>query len=752
MAIGPLSKTPPEQTLTRPGPNSILSVVEHNPLPVPRRRSGDFALSPAVPGFLALALVAGCAGNQGPADPAPPAYDAVVIGAKDDGNEGPATAADDGAKDPNGGTLDPGSSGCNDSSDCLKAVPICKLPERVCVQCIVSLDCKDDLTCVDNACVTQVCAPDSTSCVGDLLETCSGDGTGKTVHDCSEQGLPCLDGACGGCEPGTLSCLDNVSRTCSDDGTFYIEEDCQDKFCDNGLCLACQPLQKGCVGNDVVECNEDGTVATVVETCDPTENGLVCKNSTCVSLCEVAGEERTNAGCEYWPLDLDQTSENDAENSQFAVIVSNTSGQYDAKVRVFKGADIEKEVIVPKNDLSIILLDPYNISLPGVADLGRRLKSTVPIVAYQFSPLDNVGMYSNDASLLLPTNVLGKVYRVMAWKQRDASLRSYFTLVAVEEGETQVQITATAPVEAGPGLPAIGTGGMGTVALQQFQTLHVKSNENCSDLTGTLIEASKKIAVMGGHECANIPAGANCGGEFCCCDHLEDQLFPVEAWGKHYLLGRSLERHDAPDTVRVLAAENGTQVTIKGEAVTIPVLQAGQFHEFQVDGHVELSSDKPFLAAQYLESQTSPTGCSMDCDDTLLFGKKCDGNFLNQSCNDDQDCCPGVAGIGDPAFIVAVPTEQFRQDYLFLVPNKYELDFVNIIAPGGAAVTLDDTLLGPADFTPIAAGPYSVARTVVADGVHRISSSQKIGIMVYGWDQYVSYGYAGGMNVESLNN
>jgi len=697
-----------------------------------------------------ILVLAACSCSSGPSDTSIPVYDTVVIGGKDSGTETQTPVADHGTDEAVSETT---STGCSDSSECPKSKPVCKHPEGICVQCIVSMDCETaQMSCVDNECVVQVCEPGSRVCLGDLLEICNGDGTVKTTQDCSEQGLPCLDGECGKCNPGETSCVGNVARTCSDDGTFYIEIDCEDQFCKDGLCLACLPLEKWCVGNDLVECNEDGTMSTVLESCDPTEDGLICKNSACVSLCEVAGEERTNAGCEYWPMDLDQTSENNAENSQFAVIVSNTSGQYDAKVRVYKGDVVEKELIVPKNDLSIILLDPFNISNPGVADLGRRLKSTVPIVAYQFSPLDNVGMFSNDASLLLPTNVLGKVYRVMAWKQRDASLTSYFTIMAVEEGETEVKLTVTAPVQAGPGLPALQTDGSATVILSQFQTLHVKSNKSCSDLTGTLVESSGKIAVMGGHECANIPAGSNCGGEFCCCDHLEDQLFPVQAWGKHYLLGRSMDRHEAPDTVRVLAAMDGTQVVVKGESVSVPVLQAGQFHEFQVDSHVEISSDKPFLAAQYLESQTSPTGCSEDCDDTLLFGMKCDGNPFGKSCDDDQDCCPGVAGIGDPAFIVAVPTEQFRQDYLFLVPNKYEMDFVNIIAPIGATVSLDGTGLGPGDFTSIAAGQFVVARTVVSDGIHRISSSHKIGIMVYGWDQYVSYGYAGGMNVESLNN
>ncbi|NOZ00602.1 MAG: hypothetical protein GXP54_01770, partial [Deltaproteobacteria bacterium] len=87
---------------------------------------------------------------------------------------------------------------CADSTGCAPEKPICKMPEGVCVECLVSMDCgAADMACVNNACVIQVCEPYMSVCIGDLLEICNADGTGKTTEDCSELGLPCLEGECG---------------------------------------------------------------------------------------------------------------------------------------------------------------------------------------------------------------------------------------------------------------------------------------------------------------------------------------------------------------------------------------------------------------------------------------------------------------------------------------------------------------------------------------------------------------------------
>jgi hypothetical protein len=64
-----------------------------------------------------------------------------------------------------------------------------------------------------------------------------------------------------------------------------------------------------------------------------------------------------------------------------------------------------------------------------------HIQSTVPIIAYQFNPLENVNVYSNDASMLIPTNSCGSKYIVLNWKERKGPLRTYFSVVAVKEGK-----------------------------------------------------------------------------------------------------------------------------------------------------------------------------------------------------------------------------------------------------------------------------------------------------------------------------
>ena len=106
--------------------------------------------------------------------------------------------------------------------------------------------------------------------------------------------------------------------------------------------------------------------------------------------------------------------------------------------------------------------------------------------------------------------------------------------------------------------------------------------------------------------------------------------------------------------------------------------------------------------------------------------------------------------MGDPALILAAPVEQYRDEYVFLSPNKYLEDYINIIAPVGAQVTLDGGNISAANFTTIGGTGYMVARLKVADGVHTIKSDQKVSVIAYGYDDDVSYGYTAGLNLQDL--
>ena len=90
--------------------------------------------------------------------------------------------------------------------------------------------------------------------------------------------------------------------------------------------------------------------------------------------------------------------------------------------------------------------------------------------------------------------------------------------------------------------------------------------------------------------------------------------------------------------------------------------------------------------------------------------------------------------------------------YVLLTPDAYLRDYVNLIAPMDAQkVVLDNNQINPASFAAVGSSGYGVYRTEVADGIHTIWSDKKIGIVVYGYDNDVSYGYPGGMGLLELD-
>ena len=106
---------------------------------------------------------------------------------------------------------------------------------------------------------------------------------------------------------------------------------------------------------------------------------------------------------------------------------------------------------------------------------------------------------------------------------------------------------------------------------------------------------------------------------------------------------------------------------------------------------------------------------------------------------------------GDPAMAIAVPVDQFRANYLFHSPLNYEKNYVNIVAPTGVAVTLDGAPVG--GFVAVGGTGYSVARPLLAnnaDGNHAITAPEPISISVYGYGQYTSYWYPGGLDLHLI--
>jgi hypothetical protein len=679
---------------------------------------------------------------------------------------------------------------CEKDGDCPGELPYCNQDWGVCVECRAQADCSGRGFCVDGKCETTLCQPRQKWCFQNVAKVCSDDGMEQVDTDCGSKA--CYEGECLECRPGSVDCPEfNKARFCRLDGSGWNETDCEDRRCVNGMCVNCVPGARSCQGSSVMRCTPDGAGIVFEEDCDTENTGRLCHLGTCVNLCEFNAKFKSNNGCEYWAVDLDQyySSEpgSNGASAQFALVVSNTNQYFKAGVTITGPAGFSRVVEAPPKTATVINLPPLNIVSSGVSSQAYRLQSTLPIVAYQFNPLENVGVYSNDASLLLPTTALGKKYIVLAWPtiglNSDAQiLASTATVIAVESGETKVTVKTTAKLISGKDVPGLAAGSTYVWTLQQGQVLNLEAEERFADMTGSEIEADKPIAVFGGHVCANAPVsrcvnsrcsydqGTVCATDAECpsiaaCDHLEEQLPPTSAWGKRYIVPKSFKRGKAPDVVRVIAAEDGTTITAKPALVTIPALNKGRYHEFEISEDVELVGTKPFLVGQYLEGQNAPGSQHSGCYYINLFGegdfceknpgKQCDcydnvfGGPL-KPCTVQAQCSPDDANTGDPSFMIGVPVEQFRKEYVFLVPPKYSKSYISIVARANTKVRLNGIEMTSSTFRPLAGGDFMVGSQPMSPGSHTLSTDEPAGLIVYGWDWYVSYGYPGGMNIETL--
>jgi hypothetical protein len=609
------------------------------------------------------------------------------------------------------------------------------------------------------------------------------------------------------CTNGVVECRGAALTRCVDQKPVTID-DCgaRGQACAPTLlaCTPCLPGESTCDGLDVLRCGADGQARTKVETCDA-EHGFACRSGVCTNLCDEASRQHSNVGCEYWGVDLDNavTSQGNAAAQQYAVVVSNAEPDLVASVTVEEdtaapGQPQQLRTVatarVGPHSLEVFKLGPKEVdgSANGTFNTGThtalsrgayRIRTDVPIVAYQFNPLENVNVFSNDASLLYPTAALGsgggRSYVIAGWPQTIAisenpaqdfglNLRAFLAIVGTTP-DTHVHLKTTARIVGGGPVPnGVDKGGELDVTLQPFEVLNLETGDFNADFTGTLIDASGPVAVFPGSEASDAPFFATIAQRSCCADHLEDQATPLRSVGKRYVLGRVPNRakaiaaaggaiapFDEPEFYRVVATTTGkTTVT-----TTLPA----PFNAFELDGE---GADFTITATQDFVLTASQPVIVADV----------------QASQEAAGVARGLPG-GDPSLTFVAPLEQWRNDYVLLTPDKYSFDFLVITAPFGAQVFIDGLPIdgtvcevAPGDgldektrkakdppfvvyrcqlsfptIDPTKTAPNNVLPGRQNDGVHRVQADYPVGVLVYGFDSFVSYAYAGGTELKDLN-
>lgn len=605
------------------------------------------------------------------------------------------------------------------------------------------------------------CTPFSTACIGPTqLTQCNGSGDDWVEAPCPNA-TGCVDGECVAqtCTPGqsTGVCVGPTSyERCNLSGTGLEVEDClPGQKCINGICATslCPPGLRICSGLTAVQqCDAAGDNWVDVETC-PT--GGVCDNGFCLNPCQVNVKAGSYLGCEYYAMDLDNIEE--SKNAPVGVVISVPTDKAATDVTISDALGplspaqlgVGSTTVQPGSSQIFVLPAGYDVDGTIRTTNTFRIETTSPVAVHQFNPLNGDGVYTNDASLLLPSNVTGKDYVVLSWAQRNSGvstpLRGFVTVIATETGATEFSITPTADIQSGPGVEAgISTGETVIFTLFKGQAINFETTGNeGADLTGTIISADRKLSVIGGHECANVPLGTSA------CDHLEQQLYPIETWGNEYIADRFHPRSAAQvDIYRVVAGDNDVTVT-----TTPPVpgyeqflLQRGQWIQFASGQSFAVNADGPILVGHYMTGANYPGAAEVAACEFSDVGKP--------------------EPIGDPAFTLGIPTNRFLKEYSVLTPSGYmdptnpvysgvsgvsSQNYLNVIIPQGAQVFMDGAPLN-ATFTAVPGTPYSVGTVTVTPGIHSLESEVAFGLTAYGYDCNVSYAYPGGLRLQASDN
>jgi hypothetical protein len=584
-------------------------------------------------------------------------------------------------------------------------------------------------------CVPTTCTVAKASCgpVGDGCGNVLQCGTCTAPEVCGGAGIPYVCGD--GMGADGAACLAPLGSCASAAGPVCVNFQTDSNNC--GSCgVACATGLACIVGVCTPQCT--GSV-----TCD-TAAGQVCVGDHCANACDVALTGTSSEGCEFWPVHLWNTEDGPGYfQGPLGIVASNTSTSVTATVTLEdESGIIATQMVAPGTAATFQVPNAQNRLTQTQSGNAFHLRSTVPIAAYEYNPVNAAQAFTGSAALLLPTHTLAQSYFVVSYTY-NASIgtsppqgQGYLAVIGTQPNTAVTVTVPVATMASGDGtIAAAAAGGTINFTLGQGEVVEIAEAASLQDITGATISANKPVAAFGGSGATTVPDTA-LGG-----DHFEVQLFPTAAWGTSYECEKYTKRSPIDvDRWRIVGGVNGTVVTLSDPSIaTVPVLAAGQVFEFTTAENFDLTASEPVLVAHYLQAWGTLAGSQYD-----------PATFPNPTTN----ACPFAGGandaecIGDASMTLAIPTAQYLSDYTFYTPSSYAYSYVDVIVPMGAMVTLDGAAI-PA-LTAIGAGAYGLAQIPVASGVHTITGDHPFGITLYGYDYAISYTCVGGLDLKTI--
>lgn len=456
---------------------------------------------------------------------------------------------------------------------------------------------------------------------------------------------------------------------------------------------------------------------------------------SCFQFINVKAQNTSNKGKEFW---IAYTGHIDGANSKmYLYITSDVNTTADVKVGGLSIAG--SPFTITANTVQAVPIDPAAyIGTSDVVETDKAIEVTAakPVVVYAHI----FRAARSAATLVLPTNVLGREYYTTAYTQNkggggggSGSGFSEFTIVAVEDN-TVVEITPKARDVAGNHTAGVAF----QKTLQKGQIYQYQSD---ADISGSHILSiagangmCKPIAVFSGSTwvgfCGdNIASGS--GG-----DNLYQELYPITAWGKEFITAPFI--HKPHDVFRVYFSKDNTTLTINNAVNNTP-FNKGEFYEFSSSTANNIKANEPISVVQYQISQ----GCDP----------------ANAGFNNNTAPHPG-----DPEMTVLNPVEQtlskitlysalqnqtnpatnIREHYInVIIKDEFKASFtINGLAPLGTFISITGSGYSYLQEDVTARSAANPTHTLMADG--------GFSAIAYGYGGVESYGYLAGADAKNL--
>ncbi|MBL8922186.1 MAG: IgGFc-binding protein [Myxococcaceae bacterium] len=492
-------------------------------------------------------------------------------------------------------------------------------------------------------------------------------------------------------------------------------------------------------------------------------------------------------------------------SSEFAFLVLASPGP-DATVtisRVVSGSTVQVASSVVTATTARTVLVPWQslgtqASASGRARYAYRISATRPVSVWQFNPLatavptgstvctsnatctltggDCISFgpgtrlcgqyaYTLDSSLLLPAHALGTSYVATTPEHiRSTGLtpsdftEGQFVVIGTQNG-TQVSVRTSAPTRTS-GTSVADAGAVVTFTLDAYDVLQLTSVaqtatiecaanpfggtgqicRNVSDLSGSVISASAPVAVFAGSPCALKPYSV------AACDHVEEQLSPVAAWGTTYVLATGPAMRNDAGVPSPLAAAHPFKVTA---ACPPSVCPAGTLLTFSDPPTLARSINPNRCVSGTLRTNDCrlPQGASAEFTVATATTLTTDAPVQVVHFTPGQFATPGAVE-GDPSMVVVTPVSQWTENPRFIVPDGFGLNAARLTWIGGAQVRVDGVPVTP---NPVAGTQAQYALVNVMPGVHEVTTvppNVPVGVDVHGYVSFASYSMPGGRKTQ----